>query len=58
MQEALERHLAEIVGEQTRSGKKRHLTTLLSLGGTGARSDVPRTAEAVDQHIRWLRDNG
>ena len=58
MQEALERHLAEIVGEQTRRGPKGRLTTLLSLGGVGAHSAVPRSAADVDQHIRWLRDNG
>jgi Arc/MetJ-type ribon-helix-helix transcriptional regulator len=58
MQEALERHLAEIVGEQARPAAKGRLTALLSLGGAGARSSAPRSAEDVDRHIRWLRDNG
>lgn len=58
MQEALERYLAEIVKEQTGGGAKRHVKTLLSLGGAGARSPEPRSAKDVDRHIRWLRDNG
>jgi len=58
MQEALERHLAEIVGEQARPAAKGRLKTLLSLGGAGAHSLAPRTASEVDAHIRWLRDNG
>jgi metal-responsive CopG/Arc/MetJ family transcriptional regulator len=56
MQEALERHLADIVGEE--GGERRRLTTLLSLGGAGARPSQPRSAQEVDEHIRWLRDNG
>jgi hypothetical protein len=58
MQEALERHLAEIVGEEARPVTKGRLTTLLSLGGAGARLSAHRSAEDVDRHIRWLRDNG
>jgi predicted DNA-binding protein len=57
MQEALERHLSQIVREQTQQGAKRRLDTLLSLAGAGRRSSEPRTAEEIDQHIRWLRDN-
>ena len=58
MQEALERHLAEIVGEQAKPVARGRLTTLLSLGGAGAHSPTPRPARDVDAHIRWLRDNG
>lgn len=58
MQEALERHLAEIVGEQARPAAKSRLTALLSLGGAGARSSATRSARDIDAHIRWLRDNG
>jgi metal-responsive CopG/Arc/MetJ family transcriptional regulator len=58
MKEALDRHLADIVQEQSRTAPKRRLSTLLSLAGAGARSASPRTQSEIDQHIRWLRDNG
>ena len=58
MKEALDRHLADIiVQEQAKDAPKRRLSTLLSLAGAGARPDNPRTAEEIDQHIRWLRSD-
>jgi RHH-type transcriptional regulator, rel operon repressor / antitoxin RelB len=57
MQEALERHLADIVKEETVETRKRNLATLLSFAGAGAKGRKPRTAAEVDTHIRWLRDN-
>ena len=58
MQTALERHLDEIEREEAREAPRRRLTTLLSLAGAGADDKTPRSAEEIDQHIRWLRDNG
>jgi RHH-type transcriptional regulator, rel operon repressor / antitoxin RelB len=57
MQEALDRHLAEIVGEQTQETSKKGLSNLLSLAGAGKNSLKPRSAKDVDEHVRWLRDN-
>jgi RHH-type transcriptional regulator, rel operon repressor / antitoxin RelB len=58
MQEALERHLAEIIGEQSTGAKTPALANLLSLAGAGKGKIKPHTAKQVDDHIRWLRDNG
>jgi hypothetical protein len=55
MKEALDRHLADIVQEQTTGAPRRRLSTLLGLAGVAT---TPRTREDIDQHIRWLRDNG
>jgi RHH-type transcriptional regulator, rel operon repressor / antitoxin RelB len=58
MKEALARHLPEIVDEQSIDGGSNSLATLLSLGGAGASRTSKRSATDIDQHIRWLRDNG
>jgi metal-responsive CopG/Arc/MetJ family transcriptional regulator len=58
MQEALHRHLADIERDQTLISPKRRLATLLSIGGAGKRDHAPRTDKDVNDHIRWLRDNG
>jgi metal-responsive CopG/Arc/MetJ family transcriptional regulator len=58
MQEALHRHLADIERDETQKNPKRHLATLLSVGGAGKRDASPRTDKDVNDHIRWLRDNG
>ena len=57
MQAALERHLQEIIREQTQGSTPRRYATLQSLAGAGRRSGEPRSAEEIDNHIRWLRDN-
>jgi predicted transcriptional regulator len=57
MQEALERHLAAIVSEETGTPQKPGLASLLALGGRGASVSTPRSAQEIDDHIRWLRDN-
>lgn len=57
MKEALDRYLADIVGEQTKLASKPHLSLLLKFSGAGAKVAVPRSAEEIDQHIKWLRDN-
>ena len=53
--EALERHLEEIVREQTPEPPKRRLTRLLALAGSGASGDHVRSSEEIDAHMRWLR---
>lgn len=58
MKEALDRHLAEIVGEQTVQAAKPHLANLLKLSGAGQSKSTVRSAKEIDQHIKWLRDNG
>jgi Arc/MetJ-type ribon-helix-helix transcriptional regulator len=55
MKEALDRHLADIVREETQPPRK-PLQHLLSMAGVGA-SVPPRTAGEIDAHIRWLRDD-
>ena len=57
MQRALEMHLDEIEREEAQEAPKRRLTTLLSLAGAGADPKSPRSAQEIDQHIRWLRDH-
>lgn len=58
MQEALARHLADIVREQSRETRPGRLAAVLALAGAGKAAVRPRSAEDVDSHIRWLRDNG
>jgi hypothetical protein len=55
MKEALERHLADIVQEQTGGGSKSRATTLLNFAGAGAKLGMTRSREEIDAHIRWLR---
>jgi predicted transcriptional regulator len=55
MKEALDRHLAEIVREETSDSPKQRLSKLLSLEGQGMRPGRERSAEEIDRHIRWLR---
>lgn len=56
--EALERHLDDLVSEETDGARKpSRLTHLLSLGGAGVGKDHVRSREEIDAHIRWLRDN-
>jgi uncharacterized protein (DUF1778 family) len=56
--EALERHLEDVVREQTAEAPRpRRLTHLLSLAGAGVSKHNVRTREEIDAHIRWLRDN-
>lgn len=55
MKEALDRHLTEIVQEQTPDVPKQRLSKLLSLEGAGVRPGQERSIEEIDRHIRWLR---
>jgi hypothetical protein len=55
MKEALDKHLAEIVREQTPEKPPKRLSTLLSLEGKGVRPGQERSVEEIDRHIRWLR---
>jgi predicted transcriptional regulator len=55
MKEALDRHLAEIVREQSSDTPKQRLSKLLSLEGKGVRPGQERTVEEINRHIRWLR---
>jgi hypothetical protein len=57
MQRALEKHLDEIEREEAVQPTPR-LTTVLALGGAGAAGNARRSAAEIDEHIRWLRDNG
>lgn len=57
MKEALDRYLADIVREEA-TGTHRPVSRLLGLGGAGAGLGTPRSADEIDRHIRWLRDNG
>jgi predicted transcriptional regulator len=56
MKEALDRHLADIVREETVTQRK-PLAHLLSMAGAGAGLGPSRTKEEIDAHIRWLRDD-
>ena len=56
MQEALERHLDEIVREDATARPKR-FDVLLSLGGAGQRENAPRSAEDIQAYTNWLRGN-
>ena len=55
--EALERHLEEIIREQTAEPPKRRLTRLLAIAGDGTSSDHVRSGDEIVDHMRWLRDN-
>jgi predicted DNA-binding protein len=57
MQRALERHLDEIEREEAQPPARRRLSTILELGGAGVPASGPRSAEEIDAHLRWLRDN-
>lgn len=54
VQEALTRHLADIVAEHTGSRQKR-LDTLRALKGAGARMHGPRSADDIEAQIRAFR---
>lgn len=58
MKEALERHLDDVLREETKTQTARPMSRLLSLEGKGVRASNPRSREEIDQHIRWLRDHG
>ncbi len=55
--EALNRHLDDVLNEQSHEPKKKNLSLLLSLAKAGASKSNPRTAEEVDTDIRWLRSD-
>jgi uncharacterized protein (DUF1778 family) len=55
--EALERHLEDIVREQSPEPPKRRLTRLLAIAGNGTSSDHVRNGDEIIDHIRWLRDD-
>ncbi len=57
MQRALEKHLEEIEREEM-VGPVRRLSTVLALGGAGSAGKTHRSADEIDQSIRWLRENG
>lgn len=57
VKEALERHLAEIIREQSVEAPKHRLIRLLALAGSGTSNNHVRSREEIDAHIRWLRDN-
>jgi predicted transcriptional regulator len=54
---ALERHLEDIVREQSPEPPKRRLTRLLAIAGNGTSSDHVRSGDEIIDHIRWLRDD-
>ncbi len=58
MQRALEKHLDEIEREETQGASRRSLATTLTLGGAGIPVNGPRSADEINAHLRWLRDNG
>ena len=55
VKEALERHLVDIVAEQSGGAKKSRLERLLALQGAAAKRYGPRTAEDIDAQIREFR---
>lgn len=55
VQEALTRHLSDIVAEQSRSGAKSRLERLRAIKGTGARLYGPRTEEDIEAQVREFR---
>lgn len=56
MKEALDRHLADIVRDESAQPRK-PLAHLLSMAGAGAGLAEPRPAAEIDAQIRWLRDD-
>lgn len=56
MKEALDRHLADIVRDESAPPRK-PLAHLLSMAGAGAGLGPQRTPEEIVAHIRWLRDS-
>jgi predicted DNA-binding protein len=58
MQRALEMHLDEIEREEAQAPARRSLSTILTLGGAGVPASGPRSAEEINTHLRWLRENG
>jgi predicted DNA-binding protein len=52
MQEALNRHLQEIVADETDQSR---LTNLRSLAGVGRDQTKKRDENEIDEHVRWLR---
>jgi predicted DNA-binding protein len=57
IQEALERHLDDMIHESGLVADKRRLDTLLSLAGAGGHADHPRSADDVGNYTNWLRGN-
>ena len=57
MQVALDRHLDDIEREEASLTKKGHLSTLLSLAGSGYNPAAPRTALEIAEYTNWLRGN-
>jgi uncharacterized protein (DUF1778 family) len=57
VKEALERHLNDILREQTPEPPKRRLTRLLAIAGDGTSSDHVHSGDEISNHIRWLRDD-
>lgn len=55
VQEALARHLNEIVAEQSGGAAQSRLDKLRALKGAGARMYGPRSAEDIDAQIREFR---
>lgn len=55
VKEALERHLADIVAEQSGGTRKSRLERLLALKGAGAKLYGPRTAEDIDAQVHGFR---
>jgi predicted transcriptional regulator len=55
IQEALERHLDEIVGEETGTKSDNRFAATLRLAGAGAALNGPRSKQEIDRHIRCLR---
>jgi predicted transcriptional regulator len=56
MKEALDRHLADIMREESAIQRK-PLARLLSMAGAGEGLGPRRTKKEIDAHIRWLRDD-
>jgi predicted DNA-binding protein len=57
IKEALDRYLEDIMREQSAQPPKRRLSRLLALAGSGTSPHHVRSADEIDAHIRWLRDD-